>query len=105
MLLVMCERNHKELTKVVGMAGRDAVFAYRGFNKGIKTKAFESNYCDIAKKDMLIQIGKCEYNNIDYPKFIKMLNELANTVKKEVVTSDNTGWFDTIFDEVNEILS
>ena len=30
---------------------------------------------------------------------------LANTVKKEVVTSDNSGWFDTIFDEVNEVLS
>ena len=88
------------------MAG-DAVVAYRGFNNGMKTKAFESNYCDIVKKEMSIQIGKCEYknNNIDFTNFIKMLDELANTVKKDDSTSNNFEWFDTIFKEVEEELN
>lgn len=88
------------------MAG-DAVLAYRGFNNGMKTKAFESNYCDIVKKEMSIQIGKCEYknNNIDFTNFIKMLDELANTVKKDDSASNNFEWFDTIFKEVEEELN
>ena len=88
------------------MAG-DAVVAYRGFNNGMKTKDFESNYCDIVKKEMSIQIGKCEYknNNIDFPNFIKMLDELANTVKKDNGLSNNFEWFDSIFKEVEEELN